>query len=135
MPEVYNCPNQSSVPDETSYMVVCGPTLVFHGKTERKPEEITDPLDSTLLVIEVDGTDVHWMEPVDLTVANMEWTVNSGDGIGSRHATKGAHALMADGSVIHLDEFVSPETLQGICLLYTSPSPRDATLSRMPSSA
>ena len=25
--------------------------------------------------------------------------------------------------------------LDGICLLYTSPSPRDATLSRMPSSA
>ena len=25
--------------------------------------------------------------------------------------------------------------LLGICLLYTSPSPRDATLSRMPSSA
>ena len=24
---------------------------------------------------------------------------------------------------------------QGVCLLYTSPSPRDATLSRMPSSA
>ena len=27
------------------------------------------------------------------------------------------------------------ETIQYICLLYTSPSPRDATLSRMPSSA
>ena len=26
-------------------------------------------------------------------------------------------------------------TLSGRCLLYTSPSPRDATLSRMPSSA
>ena len=26
-------------------------------------------------------------------------------------------------------------TVDGICLLYTSPSPRDATLSRMPSSA
>ena len=25
--------------------------------------------------------------------------------------------------------------LRGVCLLYTSPSPRDATLSRMPSSA
>ena len=24
---------------------------------------------------------------------------------------------------------------EGVCLLYTSPSPRDATLSRMPSSA
>ena len=29
----------------------------------------------------------------------------------------------------------SPEGMAGICLLYTSPSPRDATLSRMPSSA
>ena len=28
-----------------------------------------------------------------------------------------------------------PDTLPGPCLLYTSPSPRDATLSRMPSSA
>ena len=28
-----------------------------------------------------------------------------------------------------------PEVAIGICLLYTSPSPRDATLSRMPSSA
>ena len=28
-----------------------------------------------------------------------------------------------------------PETQVTICLLYTSPSPRDATLSRMPSSA
>ena len=26
-------------------------------------------------------------------------------------------------------------TYRGVCLLYTSPSPRDATLSRMPSSA
>ena len=32
------------------------------------------------------------------------------------------------------EELVSP-TDNKICLLYTSPSPRDATLSRMPSSA
>ena len=28
-----------------------------------------------------------------------------------------------------------PDTMAKVCLLYTSPSPRDATLSRMPSSA
>ena len=34
------------------------------------------------------------------------------------------------------DQSVVPvEALVGTCLLYTSPSPRDATLSRMPSSA
>ena len=34
-----------------------------------------------------------------------------------------------------LDILNSDGTLHNICLLYTSPSPRDATLSRMPSSA
>ena len=29
----------------------------------------------------------------------------------------------------------APPTVSSICLLYTSPNPRDATLSRMPSSA
>ena len=33
------------------------------------------------------------------------------------------------------DIFMNPETKPIVCLLYTSPSPRDATLSRMPSSA
>ena len=31
--------------------------------------------------------------------------------------------------------FSDPETIKNICLLYTSPSPRDRTRSRMPSSA
>ena len=31
--------------------------------------------------------------------------------------------------------FYMPSTRTSACLLYTSPSPRDATLSRMPSSA
>ena len=35
---------------------------------------------------------------------------------------------------IYLDSTTSPSTVR-VCLLYTSPSPRDATLSRMPSSA
>ena len=38
--------------------------------------------------------------------------------------------------VIRAPERLSVEKIQDfICLLYTSPSPRDATLSRMPSSA
>ena len=41
-----------------------------------------------------------------------------------------AHAL-----VMGLGGLGSPVALYLACLLYTSPSPRDATLSRMPSSA
>ena len=42
--------------------------------------------------------------------------------------------LDADSPKRVYDAIVAGEKLEG-CLLYTSPSPRDATLSRMPSSA
>ena len=47
------------------------------------------------------------------------------------HATSKGHEVIQIALGLQLKEFdwVSP------CLLYTSPSPRDATLSRMPSSA
>ena len=37
--------------------------------------------------------------------------------------------------IISLDPFAHPATFYQACLLYTSPSPRDGLLSRMPSSA
>ena len=43
-----------------------------------------------------------------------------------------AETFASAGASIHLCD-ISSEALS--CLLYTSPSPRDATLSRMPSSA
>ena len=48
----------------------------------------------------------------------------------------GGRKVVLDGGVIVLPYFhkVSRVNMQ-TCLLYTSPSPRDATLSRMPSSA
>ena len=41
----------------------------------------------------------------------------------------------ADVPLQQLASFSVPEARVLVCLLYTSPSPRDATLSRMPSSA
>ena len=44
--------------------------------------------------------------------------------------------LVCSGAIAVAKQFVSLDGGQQIdCLLYTSPSPRDATLSRMPSSA
>ena len=47
-------------------------------------------------------------------------------------------SLPRENAKKHLDgggQFVDDLTLPRICLLYTSPSPRDTDLSRMPSSA
>ena len=48
--------------------------------------------------------------------------------------------FLVAGFAYNFAGFETPDSLQtiadlGVCLLYTSPSPRDATLSRMPSSA
>ena len=64
----------------------------------------------------------------------------------SRHNSQGLAYLMSRGKRILMllenggfpeDTRVAQEAfaLRDACLLYTSPSPRDATLSRMPSSA
>ena len=48
--------------------------------------------------------------------------------------TISARKIYADPSLV-TDPEAAATTLSGICLLYTSPSPRDRTRSRMPSSA
>ena len=49
------------------------------------------------------------------------------------HSMEGHMALYKN--VLHHSRNTLPKWLLEACLLYTSPSPRDATLSRMPSSA
>ena len=52
----------------------------------------------------------------------------------SNIATDATGVLTTTSSAVH-NLIVNDRVLFNVCLLYTSPSPRDATLSRMPSSA
>ena len=49
--------------------------------------------------------------------------------------TEGQLYTLSEGSLSLVQGIEEPVQLYFFCLLYTSPSPRDATLSRMPSSA
>ena len=50
-------------------------------------------------------------------------------------ATHGVLWSLTPGHITELDHYEAVAEGMYFCLLYTSPSPRDATLSRMPSSA
>ena len=53
----------------------------------------------------------------------------------SKSLEKIALIMEVDGHLKDLSHEITKDAKVRICLLYTSPSPRDATLSRMPSSA
>ena len=57
------------------------------------------------------------------------------DGLGTRHIGPYASPKHASDDLDRVLETCSERARWQICLLYTSPSPRDGLLSRMPSSA
>ena len=57
---------------------------------------------------------------------------------GLNFSYNGPYATVVEGLILdrfHVGTFCSAEYTISICLLYTSPSPRDLSTSRMPSSA
>ena len=79
-----------------------------------------------------------WCEPCELVSQELE-SLNRSDTIIIQHHPSPADLHFYSESNIRLYETYGfwgvPDVVLNGCLLYTSPSPRDATLSRMPSSA
>ena len=74
------------------------------------------------------GAGLYVGEGVNLSVENSIITANEATGFGG--------GLVSAGNLTLMHTTVQSNTAQyGGCLLYTSPSPRDGLLSRMPSSA
>lgn len=117
MPAVYHCPDSLNVPgSETSYMVVTGPEAVFRPTQSATLLDIKDGAPNTLLVVETTGMAINWLEPRDLSRDKLALTINgsNGAGIGSQHAAGGAHVLLADGTVVFLNNLTSPEKLESL---------------------
>ena len=84
-----------------------------------------------------------WSLPFFTTIQDMLldgtniYVSTSGSGLFTLNTTTGS--LLRESGSIHnslgTSQFITPFDFYRFCLLYTSPSPRDATLSRMPSSA
>ena len=99
MPDIYGCPTDSDADDnETDYVVVTGPGTVFEGAKRVSFPQIRDGRSNTIMLVEVSDSFINWLEPTDVTVAEL-----------IRHSSNhngGYNAGFCDGSV----KFI-PDTL------------------------
>ncbi|WP_406695130.1 DUF1559 domain-containing protein [Singulisphaera sp. Ch08] len=92
----------------TSYVAVVGPETAWPDRTGRKLSEITDDPASTILVLEIAHSGIHWMEPKDLALDDL-----LAAGLSSNHALH-INALFADFQVRRVRKNLPRETLRSL---------------------
>lgn len=120
MPDVFGCPADPSsrTLGETSYMVITGTETFFPDAKATSINEARDDLTTSILVVETQVTGVTWLNPRDLKADRMQYVVNGGFGqeMGSHHFA-GAHVLLADGTVLFLNDVTPADYIEGMATM------------------
>lgn len=96
----------------TNYLAVVGPETLWQGRGKVTFSDVKDNLSSTILIVENRGANVHWMEPRDLSFAEMSFEWNSPAGVSSKYPDPAV--AMLDGSLHRLRKTLSPTTLRAL---------------------
>lgn len=117
MPDVYRCPSDIGPGDapETSYAMVVGPGTISDGPTPSRISQIRDGLAGTLMVVEVAGSHINWLEPRDCRIEELASPGADGEGPGicSGHPDV-VNVLFCDGSVRAISDWLDPEVVQAL---------------------
>ena len=110
MPPEFRCPSDGDAGEgETSYVMITGNNTIGGplGSPGTRSAEVMDGLSRTILVIEVHGLKIPWMEPRDITLDELLARVQSGTRIG--HVAS-FNVAMGDDSVQKLPAKIDAET-------------------------
>jgi prepilin-type processing-associated H-X9-DG protein len=115
----YRCPSDPNPSGtETNYVMIVGKGTIGGLPNEKVGfKDVTDGTSNTILLVEVVGTGIQWMEPTDLSIDELSLRLNDGsdESISSNHSG-GAMVALADGSVRFLANGIDPVTLRRLIL-------------------
>jgi hypothetical protein len=109
----YDCP-RSNNSGETSYVAVIGPQTMWPGAKSTKMSDIKDGTPNTIMLVEVHNSGIHWMEPRDLDLSQMDMAINSPNGpsISSGHIGGWAHVVFVSGQTRAIDNNAPPKAIR-----------------------
>ena len=119
---VYQCPshNRNGNSFDTSYCVVTGPGTMFDDDQAATFDDITDGASKTIVIMEVSRTQIHWMEPRDLTMneALSEFGKNAEASESDSSNHPGVHVVaFVDGSGRTIERTIDQAELQSMFLI------------------
>jgi type II secretory pathway pseudopilin PulG len=107
----FRCPEAAGPQNTTTYQAIVGPNACFPSKGSRRWAEITDPHDSTLMVIEAgEENRVPWMAPFD---ADASLVMSLGPTTQFHHKG-GTNACFVSGRVLFLKASTSGQVRQAL---------------------
>jgi hypothetical protein len=113
MPAVYAFNGREKAGNTTTnYLGVVGNETVWNVTQAVNWDDVTDGTGSTILVVENDGANIHWMEPRDLSFSDMDLRLNTPNGVGGPYDDPGA--AMLDGSLHRLKPTLQPAVLRAL---------------------
>ncbi len=76
MPGIFHCPSEPDSTTHTNFVVIRGPDTAFPGAESTSFDQFTDGLGETILIAEIADSSICWLEPRDLDVREMSFSVN-----------------------------------------------------------
>lgn len=98
----------------TSYVAIVGPGTVWPGQQSATLTSIADGTSNTIMVVEISHSDIHWMEPRDLPIEELEVWLDPNHKPRLGGEIQGGLVTLADGSVRYLPRNVTIKELRAL---------------------